>query len=272
VTSLSRRTRLDRSRSPGVHLLGASGVTFVAVNEGVTLSVPHRRITVGATANLRDIGDYPAGSTRTQWGRLFRSDAPRTVDGLTALGLRTVIDLRDDAELDAQPTGLHAIVPAVLHRPLRPRPLVTADVLGAPDRLAELYIGMLRHRGPQLARIVTDLARPGALPALVHCAAGKDRTGVVVALVLSAIGVPDDVVVADYALTGDHLTPAFFATLPAASAATDEGVETLRGARPESMAAMLRFLADEHRGARAYLIRHGTPAEAIEHLRTALTH
>ncbi|HVW40127.1 MAG TPA: tyrosine-protein phosphatase [Amycolatopsis sp.] len=241
----------------------------------MTTSAPLRRLQVGATYNLRDVGDYPvAGGARTRWGRLFRSDAARftAATGIGRLGLRTVIDLRDDAEVTVLPTGLDALVPAVLSRPLEPRSLVFPMSEGTPDPLGELYVAIVRERGPQLAGIVADLARPGALPALVHCAAGKDRTGVVIALVLSAIGVPDDVVAADYALTSTYLTPAFFAGLPAQSGAAEPAHKAMHGARPESMAAMLRVLAAEHGGARDYLVGHGVPGEAIDHLRTELTH
>ncbi|MFI5718767.1 tyrosine-protein phosphatase [Nocardia sp. NPDC051750] len=240
----------------------------------MTTSAPLRRLPVGSTYNLRDIGDYQvAGGARTGWGRLFRSDAARFTEGaeIAGLGLQTVIDLRDDAEIAVLPTGLDAFVPKVLHRPLDPRSLLSALPDGSPDPLGELYVALVRQRGAELAAIVADLARPGALPALVHCAAGKDRTGVVIALVLSAIGVSDDVVAADYALTADYLTADFFAAVPVESGAADPTDEVLRGARPESMTAMLRVLTAEYGGARAYLTGHGVPDEAIDQLRITLT-
>ncbi|WP_328396388.1 tyrosine-protein phosphatase [Nocardia sp. NBC_00416] len=241
----------------------------------MTTSAPLRRLPIGNTYNLRDIGDYEvADGVRTRWGRLFRSDATRFTDGadLAGLGLRTVIDLRDDAEVTALPTGLDALVPNVLRRPLDPRPLLSEALEGSPDPLGALYVALLRERGPRIAAIVGELTRPDALPALVHCAAGKDRTGVVIALVLSAIGVSDEDVAADYALTADYLTADFFAAIPAESGAADPADEALRGARPESITALLRVLDAEHGGARAYLTGHGVPDEAIDHLRTALTH
>ncbi|MEU1981023.1 tyrosine-protein phosphatase [Nocardia sp. NPDC019395] len=241
----------------------------------MTTSAPLRRLPVGTTYNLRDIGDYQVeDSARTSWGRLFRSDAARFTDGadIAALGLRTVIDLRDDAERAALPTGLDAFVPNVLHRPLDPRALLSAVSDAAEDPLGELYVALLRERGAELTTIVADLARPDALPALVHCAAGKDRTGVVIALVLSAIGVADEVVALDYALTADYLTADFFAAIPAESGAADPADQALHGARPESMIAMLRVLTAEYGGARAYLTGHGVPDEAIDQLRNTLTH
>lgn len=239
----------------------------------VTTSSSLRRLSVGATYNLRDIGGYETVDGRcTTWGRLFRSDAARFTNAadIIALGLRTVVDLRDEPELAALPTGLDVLVPKVVHRPLNPRPLLT-DVHDSPDPLGGLYVALVRERGPELASVIAELARPGALPALVHCAAGKDRTGVVIALVLSAIGVPDETVVADYALTADYLTAEFFAALPAESDSVGAGNTGMHGARPESMLAMLRVLAAEHGGARAYLAGHGVSEEALDHLRTALT-
>jgi protein-tyrosine phosphatase len=245
------------------------------MNGRVTTSAPLRRRPVGATFNLRDVGGYPTtDGRRTRWGRLFRSDAARfTADAeLAGLDLRTVVDLRDAPEVSVLPTGLEAHVPAVLSRPLDPRPLLTDAAVDSADPLGELYVAIVRARGPELARIVTDLARPGALPALVHCAAGKDRTGVVIALVLSALGVADDLVAADYALTADFLTAEFFDAVPVESGATDPADVRLRGARPESMTTLLAVLAAEHGGARSYLVGHGVPHEAIDHLRSTLTH
>jgi protein-tyrosine phosphatase len=244
------------------------------MNSGVTTSAPLRRLPVGDSYNLRDVGGYPAaGGLRTRWGLLFRSDATRFTGGadLAGLGLHTVVDLRDAPEVAVLPTGLDAHVPRVLRRPLDPRALLPAVADRSADPLGDLYVALLRERGPELARIVADLARPGALPALVHCAAGKDRTGVVIALVLSTVGVEDAVVAADYALTADFLTAGFFAALPAESGATDPADEAMRGARPESMAATLRTLTTEFGGARSYLLGHGVPAEALDHLRTTLT-
>ncbi|MFW0783458.1 tyrosine-protein phosphatase [Gordonia sp. CPCC 206044] len=233
-----------------------------------------RRLALGATFNLRDVGGYPlTEGLQTKWGLLFRSDAPRVNGGpeMMRLGLQTVVDLRDDTERDLLPTGLDAVVPSVRHRPLDPRSLMSESAEPGDDPLGDLYVALIRERGEQLAEIVSDLARPGALPALVHCAAGKDRTGVVLALVLSAIGVPDDVVAGDYALTADYLTAEFFETVPAQAGAAHPAAEEFRGAESRSMTAMLRVLNAEYGGATAYLGAHGVPAADLDGLRAALT-
>lgn len=246
------------------------------MNVGVTAQPRTRRLTVGATYNLRDVGGYPvADGGFTRWGMLFRSDAARFAETgqeeLASLGLRTVIDLREDAERAALPTGLDALVPRVLASPLDPHALLSNIQPGSDDLLGELYVALVRERGDLIAAIVNELAQDGALPALVHCAAGKDRTGVVIALVLSAIGVPDDVIHADFALTAEYLTEDFFANVPSESGAADVTDESLRTARPESISAMLRAVGESHGSAREYLVANGVPSARIDHLRTALT-
>jgi protein-tyrosine phosphatase len=185
--------------------------------------------------------------------------------------MRTVVDLRDDGERSLLPTNLGEVVAKALHRPLDPRALLPGIPEGTDDVLGALYVRMVRERGDRLARIVTELAEPGALPALVHCAAGKDRTGVVVALVLTAVGVPDDVVVDDYTLTADYLTPAFYAGLPREAGATAPDEEHLRAAAPRSITAMLRAIRTDHGSVPAYLGAHGVPPETLDRLRAALT-
>jgi protein-tyrosine phosphatase len=229
-----------------------------------------RRIEVGGLYNLRDLGGRPAGpGRRTVHGVLYRSDEPLSAPG-PDLGLRTVVDLRDERERTLRP-GVVAGSPAVAHRPLALGDLVGDLTADDPDPLGTLYVAALRERGSRIAAAVAELARPGALPALVHCAAGKDRTGIVVALVLSAVGVPDEAVVTDFALSADHLTPAFFAGVaaaPASPAAVDPAL--LRTSHPRSMRRLLDELHGRHGGAAAYLLRHGVPEERIHGLRTAL--
>jgi protein-tyrosine phosphatase len=158
--------------------------------------------------NFRDLGGLPAqdgGITRP--GRLFRSD---TVQELTQddvdvlvhrLGLRVIIDLRGGAEVELEGRGLLA-GSSVRHVNL---PLDSKDERAIPDlnadTLVQHYLGYLLVSAGALAQTFRILADNG-LPAVVHCAAGKDRTGVTTALLLRAVGVPVEVVAQDYALSG----------------------------------------------------------------------
>jgi protein-tyrosine phosphatase len=158
----------------------------------------------GGLANARDVGGLAvAGGGRTRFGVLFRSDAPLAADREPALRPwppTTVIDLRSPDELP--PVHPLVRVGASVHSvPL----LAKADPvrLAAATRevsLPDLYAEMLAVGGAEVAHVAELLAcRSGAC--LVHCAVGKDRTGVVVAVVLSAVGVSRADIIADYQRT-----------------------------------------------------------------------
>jgi protein-tyrosine phosphatase len=159
------------------------------------------------TPNFRDVGGLPTVDGRvTRRGVLFRSSALEELSArdvrhlLDEIGLRTVIDLRsaDDRET-AEPlrdTPIRYInLPVTRGAPTTSleRPL---DAEGRAD-MARIYGMYLETSAPSFAEIVSVLTS-GATPAVFHCAAGKDRTGVVAAVVLSAVGVTRDAVIADY--------------------------------------------------------------------------
>jgi protein-tyrosine phosphatase len=166
-----------------------------------------RRIRLPGTVNLRDVGGYPAGAGGTvRWGTLLRSDALHRLDdsgraALSALGLRTVVDLRTDEEVRAAPSALDGTGARTFHVPL-----FDAGAIGRlPPELAAIYRYMIDDCGAAIAGAIGRLCGDGALPGLIHCTAGKDRTGLVAALVLEVIGVPDEIIAADYAMSDAYL-------------------------------------------------------------------
>jgi protein-tyrosine phosphatase len=221
-----------------------------------------RHLRLPGTRNLRDVGGYPAGpGRRIRWGTLLRTDAlDRLPDSsqarLLEMGIRQVIDLRWPSELATEPS-VFAASSAVryLSVPLLDNPPAP------PEGLRTIYRRMLDERGAQLATVARALLSPDGLPAIVGCAGGIDRTGVTVALLLTAVGVPADVVAADYAMS-------------AACYATDGAAAGLDGWRagpveidsqPAYMLATLDHLEREHGGAAALLGRHGLgPADVGE--------
>jgi protein-tyrosine phosphatase len=240
----------------------------------MTINIPDetalrsRVVPLEGTHNFRDVGGYPTrdgGITRERV--LFRSDALHDLDDdgrtrLDELDVRTVVDLRTDDERAARPD-------AVGGRTLVEHPIfleVGPDI--GPRNLPEVYDLMLDRYGDRLAGAVRALAAPGALPAVVHCTAGKDRTGVVVGLVLAAVGVPDEIVAADYAATALFLTPAFIEVLVGASQETEAAMMRSEAA---FMTALLTRVETEHGGAAAYLRAHGVTDEELLRLRSALT-
>lgn len=191
-------------------------------------SLAWTRIEIPGTSNLRDLGGLTTFDGRSLGtGRLYRGEVitaeaspfhstwdPELSPKYEALGLQTIIDLRSEHECVRVSSSWPVATKAgVVHVPIAEGAegtdthLVKALLSGRQTRfdevdLAEFYIGMLERRAREFAAAVHELARPGALPALVHCAAGKDRTGMLIALVLEVLGVPRETVVADYALTG----------------------------------------------------------------------
>ena len=188
-------------------------------------------IDLEGAANVRDVGGLPTIDGRaTRPGVLLRADnlqglTPADVARLTGdLGVRTVLDLRSTGEVHLEGPGpLRATSVVHHHVPLIPEradELDEAEVDRAVDRavphrperagttandMTGYYVGYLQDAPENIARALRLLADPATGPALVHCAAGKDRTGVVVALALSLAGVRRDAVVADYVRSAERI-------------------------------------------------------------------
>lgn len=156
-------------------------------------------------ANFRDFGGRPvSGGGEVRRGRLFRSDSlAYATEGdarrlVRDLGVATVVDLRAAREVAERGRGPLADLGIAYHH------VPITDVSHGVD-LSEHYVAMLAERGEPLAALVRRLAAPGTLPAVVHCEVGCDRTGVVSAAILGLVGVPDEVISADYELSAAAL-------------------------------------------------------------------
>jgi protein-tyrosine phosphatase len=223
-----------------------------------------RHLRIRGTRNLRDLGGYECHDGRqTRWRTVLRSDCldqltPEAQAELVALGVRTVVDLRREDEIEAAPNVfVLRAAPSVryVHVPI-------LDVDPTPRIGIEgTYRAMLDLRPAGLATIVRALAEPDGLPAVVHCAAGKDRTGVVSALLLSAVGVPEEAIVEDYVLSQSCFASPW-----------DETCEPIEvDCPPELMSATLAYLERRYGGARGYLRRAGVAADDLTRLRSLLT-
>jgi protein-tyrosine phosphatase len=251
------------------------------------MSSPSAPLELAGACNVRDLGGYEtADGHRVRFGQLLRGDSPHrlTTEDLVVvgeLGLRTVVDLRSADELEALgEEPLRSLGVETLHVPIRHAP-GAAQVLriartseDETPTLSELYRGFLEHSGDELARIVTVAADPARRPLLFHCLAGKDRTGVVAALLLSLLGVSDEQIAADYAATAAVLPRFRELTRP------DREVLGLRdlkgkmsklmGAEAATMFTFLQALREEEGGAEKYLTARGVAPEAFAALRASL--
>jgi protein-tyrosine phosphatase len=171
----------------------------------------NRTIDLAGCLNFRDLGGYPTADGRmVRWRRVFRSDAlhhlsrPDVAHLRDALQLGEVIDLRSTIELETEGRGPLAHEAMRFHH----YPLYDGDAPKAapsPDlTLSDRYVLLAEFARQPIGRVVAALAATDA-PAVYHCAAGKDRTGVVSAILLGLLGVAEEIIVADYAATQENL-------------------------------------------------------------------
>lgn len=167
-----------------------------------------RDIAIPGYANLRDTGGYVAATGITQPRRLLRADYP--FDWVEASGaaiarihVTQVIDLRGHDETAESPSPYPGLGIAVTQIPLFTGS--AASIIAAGGTLATLYAHLIETAGSAFSDVARTVARTGTGTTLLHCSAGKDRTGVAVALLLDAAGVNRDDIIADYADTERHL-------------------------------------------------------------------
>lgn len=235
-----------------------------------------RRYETPGVYNLRDTGGYSAGAGSSRWGRLFRSDALHLLneDGralLRDLGIAHIVDLRGSTELGTAPSNVDGLDVTVHHLPVFDEAAPTAQ-LDLSVGLAPIYDHMVDERGANLAdaiRVIAEAADDEAV--LVHCTAGKDRTGLVIAFALTAAGVDRDEVVADYAQTADNLRGEWATAMLAQHGAGDaelppEVVELITASPAPVLAALLERIDREHGSMRDYLLAQGLTTAELERL------
>ncbi len=173
-----------------------------------------RLVPLDGAFNFRDVGGYRTSDGRAVgMGLLFRSGALNRLSDadwgqLAQLGVRAVYDLRSDEEIARHPDRLPSHI-AYHHLPLQQTDNPLNDrlrLLRHVNRLDSLFQeaynrSMIDANAPLFGDLLRRWAEPNALPSVVHCTAGKDRTGVAVALLLAALGVSDDLIIADYSLS-----------------------------------------------------------------------
>ncbi|MEU9873248.1 tyrosine-protein phosphatase [Actinomadura sp. NPDC048021] len=255
-----------------------------------------RWIDLDGAVNARDLGGLPTADGRaTRLGRVLRSDNLQDLSVadvrilLDDYALKNVIDLRSDAEVRLEGPGPLTRVPSVTIHQLSlfaeggRHTDVAADVDKAlpwqerpsdgpeQDRSTGHYLGYLADRGDSVVAALRVMTRTDGA-ALVHCAAGKDRTGVVCALALDVVGVTREAIVADYAQTGDRLEAVLGRLRGSDTYASDLDSRPADTHQPHA-AIMEKFLAridEEHGGTLGWLSGHGWTDEDTDTLRERL--
>ena len=238
-----------------------------------------RHIAHDVVFNLRDLGGYQTADGRTvRWGVVFRGDGLHrlSADDCAALGLATVLDLRTEHEINQrgrlEVDGIDWHHLPVLQTIWDPS-WATDEALSAERFLADRYLVMLAEGAEALGAALRVLADPERLPAAFHCAAGKDRTGVLAALVLSLLGVDDDTIAADYGLSRmsmERLVEWVRETYPDVYDAMIEQPAAFRDAPEGAMHLFLADLREMHGSVEAYAASVGAGPEVLEGLRRNL--
>jgi protein-tyrosine phosphatase len=253
--------------------------------------VPERLIELEGGSNFRDIGGYPvAGGGQVRWGRVYRSAAlnrltARDVATVDRLGLRVVYDLRASEECEASPS----ILPVGIRTESLPIGGGAATLKGLGDLIVDgkltyipddflvrIYAAMIEDAAATFGRLLTMLAVPGETPALFHCTAGKDRTGLSAALLLSVLGVDDELILDDYVLSAVHYSDQQLEKLRQRvqenSSIDPDRYRVIFDAPRDAMATALALIRARSGSVRRYLVEvAGVEPAVFDELRSQLT-
>lgn len=217
------------------------------------------KITLLGTHNTRELGGYPLkNGQKTRLHSLLRSDSLHDLDAkdcktLYAYGVRTVVDLRSQAECADAPCALLGWHDIAYHNVPLLDSIHSSGFQGTlPKSMGEMYVDLLDKSQPLIRQALALLAQASGC-ALFNCTAGKDRTGVIAMLFLLAAGVDEETVIADYAATYQNLERFIAARMAAIKALRADAPEYLFRSDPEQMAAAIAHLNQTYGGIENYL-------------------
>ena len=246
-----------------------------------------RRLDFEGCFNFRDLGGWRTDDGRTvAWNRLYRADSVHLMTDADVrrarhdLGLRTLIDLRNETEIGHGGHGALADVLVRHHAPLSSRrgravvdtPVATTPSDRSPDAVLAGYRGIMEASADLIVQTVSALTEDDALPAVFFCAAGKDRTGVLSAVILGALEIRDEDIVDDYVLSGEAIEPIItrFASFETSPAMYRELPPAHFAPHAETMERLLVAVYEDYGSFGEYLVSKGLEAERLGALRRCL--
>jgi protein-tyrosine phosphatase len=225
--------------------------------------------------NVRDLGGHPTrDGSQTRWRSLLRSDdlaqlTPAGLEAFSSYGIETVVDLRWPEEVELSPTP---ITQALKHIRYEQISLLTPTsqewrIRRADSTAKELWNrSMLEKVREELKAVLAVIAGASPAPLLFHCIAGKDRTGMVAALLLALADVEPEAIAADYAASTENLRDAYIKRYADADPAAITDILQCPAAGVHNMLDYLETFG----GARGYLEEIGVPRAQITQLRARL--
>jgi protein-tyrosine phosphatase len=227
-----------------------------------------RRVKMSGTFNLRDIGGYSTKDGKfTQWGKFYRSDTLHQLpveerEVLSQKGIGLIVDLRFPHEGTYhfhKELGIK-YVNISLHNP--------ADLrTEKPKSLFELYCSIIDSKHESIYQIFQSFIAEQGKAILFHCKSGKDRTGIIAALLLDLAGVPHEIIVEDYALSATYLLPLLEERRSRLAALHGINNTALLESRPETMREFLNYLYIKYESSKGYLKKIGISEVEIELLK-----
>lgn len=242
-------------------------------------------LTLEGVHNFRALAPYALrGGGRIKPNMVFRSGAPDPMSEadaallLSELSIACVLDVRHPDELGPAGASAHALIDRVRALSVFPETGTQQELIAELNGLygtgpsPERYLHYLSVGAPRFVRVFELLADPATYPVLIHCTAGKDRTGVIVGMLMEMLGADDDDIANEYELSNADIDR-LIAYLEGSGRQLEGSREEIR-ARLETpaahMAGFIRLLRERHGGAAEYLVSQGLDKQAIEDIRGLL--
>lgn len=241
-----------------------------------------RELSIEGMSNVRDLGGLPTrDGKKVKAGVVVRSDNPKGmteqghIDLMTAVGPRTMIDLRIEVEVEHDGYTIKDESVTVVNFPMLPLSGVTPEQIeaGAFDNLVDDYMGQIEINADSVLSALRIIASSDQHPILYHCTAGKDRTGIVSAMLLDILGVEHETIAADYHLTTANMLP-IIERIRNAPVYKENGLAFapawIFSSDPETMLAFLERMTAKYGSAEGWALQHGLTQAEIDAIREHL--